>query len=267
MTPVTLAPDPAPSPMLVAVPYNVAYADLMAPIAVELRAAADAMTDPNETALVTYLRAAASAFETNDWPPADEAWAAMNARNSRWYVRVGPDETYWEPCSLRAGYHLSFARINQGSKNWQTKLVPVQQEMEDAIAAKAGAPYKSRKVTFHLPDFIDIVVNAGDDRDPCTFLRTRADAGTHLRLPAAAMPARHRVAEAPACRSEKDAMPGTPAKAASSNRLRTAGPSVIPAPSAPARHRLNVRRRRQCCGEANGTGGHHAIGRGPSRQS
>ncbi|HSD91069.1 MAG TPA: hypothetical protein VLB44_26285, partial [Kofleriaceae bacterium] len=48
----------------------------------------------------------------------------------------------------------------------QGKLVPVQQEMEQQIAARAGAPYKARKVTFHLPDFIDIIVNAGDDRDP-----------------------------------------------------------------------------------------------------
>jgi hypothetical protein len=37
--------------------------------------------------------------------------------------------------------------------------------MEAAIAAKAGPPYKARKVTFHLPDFIDIVINAGDDRN------------------------------------------------------------------------------------------------------
>ena len=44
--------------------------------------------------------------------------------------------------------------------------MPVQQEMEAAIATRAGAPYKARKVTFHLPDFIDIVLNAGDDRDP-----------------------------------------------------------------------------------------------------
>ena len=64
------------------------------------------------------------------------------------------------------GIHLSFARINQASKDWQGKLVPVQQEMEAEIAKRAGAPYKARKVTFHLPDFIDIVINAGDDRDP-----------------------------------------------------------------------------------------------------
>ena len=89
----------------------------------------------------------------------------MNVDNSKWFVRVAPDETYWEPCAQKAGFHLSFARINQGCKAWQAKLVPVQQEMEDSIAKLAGAPYKARKVTFHLPDFIDIVVNAGDDRD------------------------------------------------------------------------------------------------------
>jgi hypothetical protein len=37
--------------------------------------------------------------------------------------------------------------------------------MENSIAARAGKPYTARKVTFHLPDFIDIIVNAGDDRD------------------------------------------------------------------------------------------------------
>ena len=62
---------------LTAVPYTEVYAELMRPIAVELRAAADAMTDPAETALTAYLRAAATSFETNDWAPADEAWAAV----------------------------------------------------------------------------------------------------------------------------------------------------------------------------------------------
>jgi len=90
----------------------------------------------------------------------------MNAENSKWYVRAAPDEVYWEPCSRKAGFHLTFARINQGSLEWQKKLVPVQQEMEAAVAAQAGAPYKARKVSFHLPDFIDIVFNAGDDRNP-----------------------------------------------------------------------------------------------------
>ncbi len=151
---------------LVAVPYTEAYAELMQPIAAELRAAADAMTDPAETALVTYLRAAATSFETNDWAPADEAWAHMSARNSAWYVRVGPDETYWEPCSQKAGFHLTFARINTGSLAWQDRLSPLRVDMEASLAALAPTEYTARDVSFQLPDFIDIVVNSGDDRDP-----------------------------------------------------------------------------------------------------
>jgi hypothetical protein len=151
---------------LTAVPYPRAYAAPMNEIAGHLEAAAAAVKDPAEGPLVTYLRAAAASFRSNDWQPADEAWAKMNAESSKWYVRVAPDEVYWEPCAHKAGFHLTFARINQGSLAWQRKLVPVQQEMEAAIAAQAGPPYRARKVTFHLPDFIDIVVNAGDDRDP-----------------------------------------------------------------------------------------------------
>ena len=151
---------------LAAVPYSTAYAEAMQAIAGHLEAAATAVKDPAEAPLVTYLRAAAASFRSNEWQPADEAWAKMNAENSKWYVRAAPDEVYWEPCSRKAGFHLTFARINQGSLEWQKKLVPVQQEMEAAVAAQAGAPYKARKVSFHLPDFIDIVFNAGDDRNP-----------------------------------------------------------------------------------------------------
>ncbi|MBX3271943.1 MAG: hypothetical protein KF729_16865 [Sandaracinaceae bacterium] len=149
---------------LVAVPYSRAYAAHVGPIARELRAAANALTDAQEEPLRTYLRAAAQAFEDDDWNPADEAWAAMNVRNSRWYVRVGPDEVYWDPCSHKAGFHLTFALINQGSLEWQDRLTPLQQRMEESIAALTDA-YSPRQVAFHLPDFIDIVVNAGDDRD------------------------------------------------------------------------------------------------------
>jgi hypothetical protein len=151
---------------LVAVPYSEAYRRQVEDIATQLNGAADTMKDAGEQALAAYLRAAAKSFTTNDWLPADEAWAKMNVGNSSWFVRVGPDEVYWEPCSHKAGFHLTFAKIDQGSKDWQRKLVPVQQDMEQAIAERAGSPYKARQVTFHLPDFIDIVINAGDDRAP-----------------------------------------------------------------------------------------------------
>jgi hypothetical protein len=151
---------------LVAVPYTEAYHRQAEDIAEQLNAAADAMKNAGERALADYLRAAAKSFTTNDWLPADEAWAKMNVDNSNWFVRVGPDEVYWEPCSHKAGFHLTFAKIDPGSREWQRKLLPVQQEMERAIAARAGAPYAARQVTFHFPDFIDVVINAGDDRAP-----------------------------------------------------------------------------------------------------
>jgi hypothetical protein len=146
------------------VSYAEAYKALMEPIAKELRAAADAEKDPSESAFKAYLLAAAQSFTDNNWIPADEAWAKMNATNSAWYLRVAPDEVYWDPCSHKAGFHMTFARINKDSLAWQAKLVPIEQEMEDTLAKHIGKPYASRKVTFHLPDFIDIVTNAGDDR-------------------------------------------------------------------------------------------------------
>ena len=150
-----------------AVPFTEHYKTLTEKIAAELDMAAEATAKiASERALTEYLKAAAQSFRDNNWDPANEAWAKMNATNSRWYVRVAPDETYWEPCSAKAGAHLTFALINTESLEWQKKLEPVRQEMEDRFAALIGAPYEARTVAFHLPDFIDIVTNSGDDRDP-----------------------------------------------------------------------------------------------------
>lgn len=148
---------------LVAVPYSEAYAELMGPIAAELDSAAKALAG-TEAALVAYLTAAANAFRTNSWEAADEAWSKMDANNSRYYLRIGPDETYWDPCSQKGGFHTTFALINKESLEWQKKLTPLQQEMEDSVARLIGNFYKPQKVKFKLPDFIDIVWNAGDDR-------------------------------------------------------------------------------------------------------
>lgn len=145
-------------------PYNVAYKPEMEEISRELKAAADAVESPGEAPFKAYLLAASQAFLDNRWELADEAWAKMSVDNSKWYLRVGPDEVYWEPCSRKAGFHLSFALINQESLTWQKKLGPVRSEMEGAFAKLAGPPYKARDVKFHLPDFIDVVLNAGDSR-------------------------------------------------------------------------------------------------------
>jgi hypothetical protein len=150
---------------LVAVPYHLAYADDMKAASAELRAAAAGLADdPSEAAFKAYLEAAAQAFLDDGWFKADVAWKAMTASNSKWYLRVGPDEVYAEPCSRKANFHMSFARINQESLEWQRRLEPVKDDMEAAMAALAGPPYQARTVGFALPDFIDIVLNAGDSR-------------------------------------------------------------------------------------------------------
>lgn len=148
-----------------AVPYTQAYAQEMFAIAAELDSAAAALGD-DEAALKTYLGAAAKSFRSNDWGPADEAWVAMNAQNSKWFLRIAPDEVYYDPCAWKAGFAFQLARINPESVEWQRKLDPLKGEMEDTLARMAGAPYKAREVRFAIPDFIDVVLNSGDKRPP-----------------------------------------------------------------------------------------------------
>ena len=148
-----------------AVPYTEAYKADMEAVATELEAAAAAFGD-DEAALKTYLTETAKSFRTNDWEPSNAAWVAMNATNSKWYLRVAPDEVYAEPCRWKAGFALQLARINPDSLAWQKKLEPVKADMEKTLAGFAGAPYKARDVQFKLPDFIDVTLNAADQRNP-----------------------------------------------------------------------------------------------------
>jgi hypothetical protein len=150
---------------LAAIPFHEAWREDMQAVARELDAAAAAVASPGEAAFRAYLTAAAQAFRDGSWFQADEAWSRMNAENSRWYLRIGPDEVYYEPCNLKAGFHVGLARIDPASLAWQRRLEPVKGEMERELARLAGPPYVARDVSFHLPDFIDVVLNAGDARD------------------------------------------------------------------------------------------------------
>lgn len=160
-----VVPDDVAKKTYKAMPYHEAYKADVEAIAVELRAGAAAL-GAKEPALRAYLTATAQAFVDDQWWPADEAWAKMDAKNSRFYIRVAPDEVYREPCSTKALYHVSFGLINQGSLKWQSTLDPLKTDMEKALADLAGAPYTARNVSFKLPDFADIALNAGDSRPP-----------------------------------------------------------------------------------------------------
>jgi len=147
----------------VAVPFTQAWTQDMESVAQELDAAAAGL-GAAEPALVAYLRAAAASFRSNDWEPANVAWKAMDARNSRWFLRVAPDEVYKDSCGWKAGFALQLARINPDSIQWQQRLEPFKAGMEQEVAKLAGKPYVARDVHFSLPDFIDVVLNAGDQR-------------------------------------------------------------------------------------------------------
>ncbi|MCK5799331.1 MAG: hypothetical protein KAI47_19205, partial [Deltaproteobacteria bacterium] len=152
---------------LVAIPLTKAFRGPMRAVSGHLRAAARAIAKlPQEKALHTYLLAAAQAFLDNNWERADEAWAKMGSTNSKWYVRVGPDEVYFDPCQQKAGFHLDLARIDPSSLVWKRRLVPLRQEMETSLAKLIGAPYKARTIHIDMPDFIHVVLNAGDSRSP-----------------------------------------------------------------------------------------------------
>lgn len=139
------------------------YGELMEAVAVELDAGAAIAVKVGEAAFATYLSAAAGAFRTNNWDAADEAWVAMNPMNSRFYLRIAADEVYWDLCQQKAGFHTSFALIDKSSLELQEKLNPLRANMENALAVIAPA-YKARDVKFQMPDFIQIIMNAGDAR-------------------------------------------------------------------------------------------------------
>jgi len=149
-----------------AVPYHKAFAAPMKALAGTLEATAKLVKSPDEAPFKAYLLAAANGFRTDDWEAADEAWSKMSAENSRWYLRVGPDETYWEPCQVKAGFHMSFARIDRESLEWKRKLSALRTDLENQLAALIGPPYVARAVSFELPEFIAIIANAGDSRSP-----------------------------------------------------------------------------------------------------
>ena len=51
-------------------------------------------------------RGATAQAQRSAWP------VSMNSRNSKWYLRIAPDETYFEPCSEKAAFQMQFGQID-----------------------------------------------------------------------------------------------------------------------------------------------------------
>lgn len=154
-----------PDGSLAAVPFHEWFSEDMRAVAAELDFAADAIADtPDERALHDYLRAAAEAFRNGDWNTADEKWVAMTMQNSKYAIRVAPDETYWEPGNMKSAFQFWFARIDEKAATLTKVIKPHIQSMEDEFA-KLLPLYESRTLDkMGVPDFIEMVLRSGDHR-------------------------------------------------------------------------------------------------------
>lgn len=152
---------------LKAIPYHEYWQADMFEVAAELEKAARAVDGlPEHATLVIYLKAAAKAFRDGSWYDADRAWVAMSQTNSRFAIRVAPDETYWAPGNMKAGFQLWFAEIDRKTaKKAKDNLVPRLQQMESAIGGLLPQ-YRARSVEGFPIDFIRILVRAGDHKSP-----------------------------------------------------------------------------------------------------
>lgn len=85
---------------LVAIPYNVIFAEQLGRAAELLREAAEYAEDPQ---FANYLRLRADAFMSNSYQPSDMAWMEMT--NNKVDVVIGPIETYEDQLyGYRAGF-------------------------------------------------------------------------------------------------------------------------------------------------------------------
>ena len=171
---------------LVAVPYQVAFADDMQAASKELLAAARVLDgDASETAFKGYLEAAAQAFLDGSWfsgrrrlegDDGDELEVVPARRPGRDLLRaVQPQGRL--PRELRAdqpGLDRVAEEARSGARPTWKRRSP----------GSPGRRTSARQVSFHLPDFIDIVLNAGDSR-----CRARRD---HRAEPAELGPGRER---------------------------------------------------------------------------
>ena len=142
---------------LAAVPYTEAYREQMQPIAAELarRRRRDDRSRGGAAASPTSAPPRRRS-EDNDWEPADEAWAA-HERAQQPLVRAGRRRTRstGSPCSHKAGFHLTFALIDQGSLELAGPAHPAAAATWSSRSPTWSSGYEARDVSFHLPDFIE----------------------------------------------------------------------------------------------------------------
>lgn len=145
--------------------YHEVYRRQMWTIATVLDAAAKSIENvADEQPLHDYLVAAAESFRTGDWLPSDRKWVALNMFNSKYAIRIAPDETYWDPCQNKAGFELWFGRVNKGAVAATEVYAPHVQGIENELA-RLTPHFDPKAVTeIHVPDFVDLAAMYGQNR-------------------------------------------------------------------------------------------------------
>ena len=159
--PMTVIKDSA-SSVFEAVPYHVAYQSHIEAIACELEAAAETIKNvEDEQVMYQYLLATAESFRTDEWLPSDRLWVSMNGNNSKYALRVAPDESYWEPCQSKAGYELWFGRINTDALEVAQKFDDIKYDLENQLASLSPY-YDARDIELDVPCFVELALVTGD---------------------------------------------------------------------------------------------------------
>ncbi|MBU0505156.1 hypothetical protein KJ708_04100 [bacterium] len=149
-----------------AVFYHEYYKTQMAAIAQELELAAKSIQNvSDEKIMYSYLMATADSFRTGYWLESDRIWVSMNMHNSKYALRVAPDESYWEPCQGKAGFELWFGRVNKEAAETLDVYSAMKGELEQEVA-KLTPYYKAEPKEIDVPDFVDIALTNGDTRHP-----------------------------------------------------------------------------------------------------
>lgn len=145
--------------------YHEAYRRQVWTIAAVLDAAAKAIeTVEDEQPLHDYLVAAAESFRTGDWLESDRKWVALNMFNSKYAIRVAPDETYWDPCQNKAGFEFWFGRVNTEAVSATEVYTPHVQDMENELARLTPHFEPKNVQAIHVPDFVNLSAMYGQNR-------------------------------------------------------------------------------------------------------
>jgi hypothetical protein len=154
-----------------------AYAPLVRPLADALRSAADELTAPGDAALASYLRLSATAFETDDWAPATDAWDHLDG-SDRWYVHVGTRWSREDPCDVRQLPDVVLGRYAEEGPAMRDAIVGHEDEMFDAYRAE-WPTLGVRDGPLAAHQLVAVIVAGGESRlasgGPVTW-RTRARA-------------------------------------------------------------------------------------------